>query len=993
MLLVQALESTSPKVRRSALRALEELASRPPSPKNEVLELARAWYSHRYLGSQPPLVKDPETQQHASELLAQAASSLEDAGQLRGAVLLSAAAHGLAPTSNRLRKLAELLDECQLYGDEAKALEELLQAEVHPAGRRSFFLLLGRLFEERLGEYERAADLFAKASAEFPRDDVFLDGQSRCLEAARRFDELAQVIRRQLELEGADGKRALLHTRLASLLAKQPGREAEAMSHYREALRYSPLFEPPIQGLLMVAETTQAWPVVVEALEARLRVDARPRERAMVLARIGEVVARQLRDSARAQHYLERAIREYPRGLPARLLLLELLCEEKNFARAERFSTPPEQVDVHNLSPERLARLCQLRSQVAAERGRPYEALDCLALGLEVSPEPRVLLFELLRLLETSPPEGGPPEVLGRMARTWEREGRRKEAALAYRATGLLLMHQGDLAAAEQTLRASCSLAPEEVGGGEALATFFCRLRRFEEARALYERLVGGGGPERFRLLFSLARLLSDHLGSFVEAIQKLEEIPPDANEGAEAGLFAASLALEAGEVARAERALARLPSSLSLEQFKVRRTLELKVGQAHGLPAVDLQNLRLAAAVAGDPRALEEWFTAQSSTKANGELEALVAQVPAELRSQSLCAAGRILLGEDRLQEAQVLFQRADESSPRLVAEAFQGMAEASPGTTLRRIERRLSEDPFHEEGLELLCSLLVETGEAKRARGLFELSRLVREGHFAPLPVRPAAFWSSFEVEDALLAFVARLRKEAPEGFEPFEAALAAQCTELTLPPTVETTLEEVCRSGGVAVPVALAHPRLGKDPMVLYRPLAVVVSPALATVEMPPGALLFTLLRGVGALACGAGPLTYLAPYQLDVLAEALKSAATLPSGAKTDDDPVLRLGGALDVAADRARSTLSEASKLPGAMAAEPTFTRSLLDAETLRASLATTQDLVSALASLALLPPPVLAFRAARRRWLGALEKIPMARSAVTAALLDHLGRA
>src|SRR3954454_7982345 len=130
-----------------------------------------------------------------------------------------------------------------------------------------------------------------------------------------------------------------------------------------------------------------------------------------------------MRDPRKALTYLERAIREYPRGLQARLLILELLCEQREFARAERFATPPDVAEAQGLNASQLARLCQIRARVAAERGRPLEALECLTLALEVAPKPRPILEDLVALLRREEPESNPPEVLARKARDWDRGG------------------------------------------------------------------------------------------------------------------------------------------------------------------------------------------------------------------------------------------------------------------------------------------------------------------------------------------------------------------------------------------------------------------------------------------------------------------------------------------------------------------------------------------------------------------------------------------
>src|SRR5205823_3166791 len=132
---------------------------------------------------------------------------------------------------------------------------------------------------------------------------VHLDPQKEYLEALAELSEQAELDEAAVEV-------------LTRLLALEDGAHRRRHLHFQ----LTRVLEPPFQGLLALAERGEDWATVVEVLEGHLAVEQRPKERAMVLTRIGELSASRLVDAPRAIAALEWALREYPRGLQARLL-------------------------------------------------------------------------------------------------------------------------------------------------------------------------------------------------------------------------------------------------------------------------------------------------------------------------------------------------------------------------------------------------------------------------------------------------------------------------------------------------------------------------------------------------------------------------------------------------------------------------------------------------------------------------------------------------
>lgn len=991
-MLSQAKAEVSREEREQALSLLREYTSQRRAEDQPPYALAEALFLHYALGGPPPPEPPRPLALLASLILIQAAVALERSDCRGGAILCLGAAQELDPQRETLIRLHFLCHARGLWSDVAEIFRALLALEENRLRRRELWVGLTRVLEDPLARHGEAADAYATAAAEFPEVGDFLTGQARCLEAARRYDELLGVIYRQISAEKSDAKLALLHTRMASLQETVLNNEVRAMEHYRTAVRLAPAFEPPIQGLLAIAERRGDWATVVEVLKIRLRTEARPKERATVLTRLGEVVAQQLKDPRKALTYLERAIREYPRGLQARLLILELLCEQREFARAERFATPPDVSEAQGLNASQLARLCQIRARVAAERGRPLEALECLTLALEVAPKPRPILEDLVNLLKREEPESSPPEVLARKARDWERDEENELAALALLAQGLLLQYQGRIEAAERALVHARTLAPGVPSFAEALAELYYRSRRFAEAAHAFLDAARPGHPSEARLTVRAAQILAEHLGQNDRGLEALRGLHARGSASSDSCLYAASLALALGRADEAQAALDLAAGWVPADRQYLLQGLRVDLWRARRASPAALEATLLQAARAGDERSVR----ALAHQCLERGQEDLIEQVLQAIPKERLSAAQRIVGDAWRRkgspERALEYYRRALDSSGGQSLDAIEGMALLAPQEALHGLEYFLSAEPFNPHGLSLLSTLLTATGELERAKSLYELAALFQDGPRDTPPPQLERFWSSLEVTDPFLSFIILLRQKLPRAFEPREAAIAARGRPVTLPEDVRQQLTRVCALGRLSVPTVLTHPHVGPDPLVLTGPFALIVSPRLFRSDMPHGALLFTLLRGVAQLGLGLSALTYLAPYQLDVMAEALRSAAA-PEGPPTGaNPPAWLLGGVLETSLDEAEEVLDVARTYPGAISADPLFARVVQDGAILRAALASTGSLISSLASLSLVPPPTLAFQATRGRWLRQLARLPLARAAMGYTLSDHFAK-
>lgn len=976
--------------KRRALEVILALQARRPASEHPPYAHAAALFSHAFLGVPPPQEAERDVRLLSALILARTAATLE-ADQLPGcAALCLAVAQSLQPVTDTLYKLRELLAQARVPKDQAAVLRRLLSCERDLARRKELWLGLTRLLEEDLAAHEEAAEAYGAAFAELPDALELLSGRARCLEALRRYDELLAVIELQIAREATPTRLGLLHTRMASLLTSVVRDETRAIAHYRQALRWTPTFEPPLQGLLAIAERRADWATVAETLKLRLRNETRPRERANLLARLGEVVANGLEDRARAIAYLERAVREYPRGLAARLKLLEVLIDAGEYERAESYASPPDSSDLQALDPDELARLSQLAARVAFERGRAAEAVRCLGLALELTTRPLEVLRQLLSVLERAEPECAPPAILHRLGLEWERGGQPELASLAAIAEGRLLHLDGRTEQAQLQLSRACTLQPGSALAWEALARHHAEARDFRRAAQAYLAASGAEKPPDPRLLLAAAQIVSDHLGDPAGALELLLGRHRRAHASAESALFAAALALRLGRFAEAEESLsiaaARLPPDHP-------RLLGLRLALLRTLagPSSQLDEARAQAARAGDERAFRELASQHALRGELDALDALAAAVPAPVQPAAWSHAGDALRLSGHAARAYRCYRKAVELSDGQALEAVEALSIAAPAEAIYWLERLLLRSPFHPRALTLLSSLIVAAGESDRALMLYRLSTALIAGPQPPPPVRVEAFGRT-PPSDPLLCALPVLQATLPDAVLGHSSAYLRRAEPVELPSEVRAIYEAAARLHGVAPPRVLVNPELGAEPVVLPEGPLLLVSPRLLDAEMPQGALIFTLLRGLYVHLYGLSLIGLLTPERLDAVANALRLAAAPPPDLQDEQSPSQLLAAALDVPKESCAIALEHLRLVPGLAHAEPQTARAAYASASLKAALDATGDLVCALAALSLLAPPGIAFQSTRVRWLKRLGELPAARAAVGYTLAEHAVR-
>ncbi len=228
-----------------------------------------------------------------------------------------------------LERLAELT---RAPGELARVYEERMAGAFDPEVQRALALKLGALYEDKLGDDERAIAAYEKA-LDLPGPDgserVPLSALDRLLTRAARWRDLADVLEKEAQASHEPAEQAELYYRLGALRAGELVDLDGALLAYRDAiaqqadhhatragleklLASTPHAEAALEVLEPLYEADRNWEKVVALAEVRLGITSGHPEQAALLETIAERCERDLGDATRALDAMARALRLRP---------------------------------------------------------------------------------------------------------------------------------------------------------------------------------------------------------------------------------------------------------------------------------------------------------------------------------------------------------------------------------------------------------------------------------------------------------------------------------------------------------------------------------------------------------------------------------------------------------------------------------------------------------------------------------------------------------
>lgn len=422
-----------------------------------------------------------------------------------------------------------------------EVLEKRLELSATPEERRANLYAIAQLSETDLNDPQRAVDTYNAILAEFGDENPALQRLDALFDKLERWEELAQILERELVLLGQDETASLdVKYRLGRVLEQHLGKTREAIEHYREILALNPehlqartalealLRDPELRGeaariLEPIYEMRGDWEALIRSLEILLADETDIDTRIAWLRKIGDVCVSQLGDGIRAFEAYGRALLEDPSRTEVREALEAL---------AEPISAWPRLVSLlqgiaDSTSDPGLARALWMKiaeiedtrqgnvdaavaayHKVLAQDPGDAEALAALEALFRRTQRWGDLLAVYRKRLDLTGDPAVREELLDAIARTYDE-------------------HLSDAESAIRTYREMLEANPVSPRALEALDGLFARLERWSDlADNLQVRLEAAQDPdEQTALMLRLARLREEKMGEVETAVEIYRQI------------------------------------------------------------------------------------------------------------------------------------------------------------------------------------------------------------------------------------------------------------------------------------------------------------------------------------------------------------------------------------------------------------------------------------------------------------------------------------
>lgn len=200
-----------------------------------------------------------------------------------------------------------------------------------------------------------------------------------------RWDDLMTVYRSELKVTAKGPKAAMLLHKIAEVLERLPGREAEAVGSFRAAVEMDPFNQAAHRSLRRKLNELGQWAELVRLLELELSAATESGERARIAAALGDLFENRLGRADRALAAYEQALGAEPSFGPAREGRRRLLAqsgEQKRLVEVLEL----EADDTSDVSLSIVARLTAA-SVLRDELKEPRRAVAVLESILALAPE------------------------------------------------------------------------------------------------------------------------------------------------------------------------------------------------------------------------------------------------------------------------------------------------------------------------------------------------------------------------------------------------------------------------------------------------------------------------------------------------------------------------------------------------------------------------------------------------------------------------------
>jgi len=203
-----------------------------------------------------------------------------------------------------------------------KGLDSILDKQTDlattPKQKMELLLRRGSIHEEEFLDHEASLEIVDRALDVDVRNAAALTAKARLLRKLERWEDLLDVMDRQLEIEDDDGKKVDLHRAHAALLVEKFARFWDAADRLEKALEIVGGQDRELMGMIVEAcEKAERFDDAVSWLEKLAGLEEKSSDRAERLVSAGEILESRLEDRERAIRLYRKAIDADPNNVKA----------------------------------------------------------------------------------------------------------------------------------------------------------------------------------------------------------------------------------------------------------------------------------------------------------------------------------------------------------------------------------------------------------------------------------------------------------------------------------------------------------------------------------------------------------------------------------------------------------------------------------------------------------------------------------------------------
>ncbi len=346
-------------------------------------------------------------------------------------------------------------------------------------------LQVGELWEERLGDNDRAIEAFREVLTVDPQNLQALKALERLYEKTGKMELYLDTIEHQLEVTGSDEDRVGLYQRMATVWEEQFGKADRAIDYLQKILLIDDANQKAYRDLERLYRTERRWDALAENYRKHIYVAEDPAERTELYNRMGKVYEDELQDPEHAIEAYNDVLTFDADHVASLRGLAKLYEHTEQWERAVNVmqrlvgtAEPREKVDLHY----RMGKIYDEQMRV------PEQAEERLLEALALDPSHVPSMLSLLNLYKR---RGDSMKAAQLMVRAEAHtQNTLEKTRLLFEAGKIMQGDLGDEAGAADLFARTLQLDPEHVEAAEPLSAIYFQRGEWARLVPLLEMLV-----------------------------------------------------------------------------------------------------------------------------------------------------------------------------------------------------------------------------------------------------------------------------------------------------------------------------------------------------------------------------------------------------------------------------------------------------------------------------------------------------------------------